>query len=342
MQYSPQLCRLVSTSQWRSLSLYLSLRHSYTSRAGSYAKDKTDSTTKKTSNLKNRAGIASAKKPGYLQGNDTSPIITYYNEKLAKRHAYKKKKKKDKNKNNKNNTNNTNTPRGISRRAGNHDNQARKGVKRDDNGGDKRGTGTENRTTPTITLYNKRTSNRIATVLRRFEPEGTGGSTDEAKNKKEEHDLYRPLRRRSGAGDIRSQMKAELDSSRDKISRRASGGSSRSESKSLLDEVFPSDESKAQAESKNGNGPLEMPRLTLEHLIKDEEYKVPTKEQSEEERLRMFYKAEREHLGKEKGILLFRGLSPSMEDEDFRRLSPKGKHIEGWEHELGNIVKGML
>ena len=308
MQHS-SLCRSISSSQWHSLSLYLSLRHTYATKAGSYAADRTNSTANKSSRRDDKAGVANATVPSYSQDNNINRVrIRTYNI-PAKAHSTKNK--------------------GPRQRTGKYDFQAQ-GVRGNDNGKIKGGTANE-----------KRTDATDATAVRRVLQNGMGDGGVKARRGREEHDGYRLLRRRSGAGDIRSQMKAELDSSRRKGLERPSGGSQRKKSGSLLDEVFPSNDSQSQTGSINENELAEMPRLGLEHLMKDEEYKAPTKAQSEEEKLRQFYKVERENLGKEKGILLVRGLGPSLEEEDFRRLSPKGKHIEGWEHELGNILKGM-
>ena len=324
MKHSP-LCRLISTSQWHSLSLYLSRRQTHSRTVRSYAADTTNSTTYKAKRPDNKAGVAVAAEINHSQSSNTNANDIRASDTVAKVPSA-----------------NNKDPRRTGRQTGKQNYEAREGDRRHDNGRRKGGTGSTHEMIARSTPDRSSTSAADALVIRRLAGIGLGDGIDKAKRKREEHDVYRPLRRRSGAGDIRSQVKAELDSSRSRSSGRPSGSSSHRESRSLLDEVFPSDDSQARASWTGDNEQAEMPRLKLEHLMKDEEYKAPTGEQSEEEKLRKFYKAERENLGKEKGILLLRGLGPSLEEEDFRRLSPKGKHIEDWEHELGNILKGRV
>ena len=168
----------------------------------------------------------------------------------------------------------------------------------------------------------------------------------EVKNKREERVendrvyMYRPLLQNSRGGDMSLQHKAQLDNTRGPDARYSHGDAPHAKRKSLLDEIFLPEKPTSLAGPEKQQKYTEMPRLKLEHLIKGEEYRARIAVQSEEEKLRRFYQEEREHLGKEIGLLIMRGLGPSLEEEDFHRQSPKGKYIEGWKRELGSIQKG--
>ncbi len=42
----------------------------------------------------------------------------------------------------------------------------------------------------------------------------------------------------------------------------------------------------------------------------------------------------------QKSVVVLRSVSRALVEEDFRRVSPRGTHIEGWEQKLGSILKG--
>ena len=336
MQHS-LLCRTIASSQWRSLSLYLARRRIYSSRAIDSQTKPTKPTTDPTKPSDDKPKAAAAAAAASAAASTTRTSINSQNDNAdsVKIRTY------------------VNSPRAKKVGASNGAGARRKGRKhienkvepqqgkRNDNDGKKEDLPLDVELVARTLLARGRAD--TAGVKRLSEKLRNEVNTKKKERKGEvEHGVYRPLRRRSGGEDMRLQLKAKSDDSRDQKSGRLSIWPSRSELKSLLDEIFPSDDITDSAGSAKYNEPTEMPRLKLEHLITDEEYRPKTAEQSEEETLRRFYEAEREHLGKEKGILLFRGLGPSLEEEDFRRLSPKGKHIEGWEHELGNILKGMI
>jgi len=45
--------------------------------------------------------------------------------------------------------------------------------------------------------------------------------------------------------------------------------------------------------------------------------------------------------GEQTSVLVLRNASKSLVVEDFQRLIPRGKHLDTWTSELGNIVKGV-
>lgn len=44
--------------------------------------------------------------------------------------------------------------------------------------------------------------------------------------------------------------------------------------------------------------------------------------------------------GPQTSVLVMRNVSKNLVDDDFRRIIPKGKHVEGWTLEQGDIIKG--
>jgi len=46
--------------------------------------------------------------------------------------------------------------------------------------------------------------------------------------------------------------------------------------------------------------------------------------------------------GEHTSVLVFRNASKNLTDEDFRRVIPQGKYIEGWNLDRGDIIKGSL
>ena len=45
--------------------------------------------------------------------------------------------------------------------------------------------------------------------------------------------------------------------------------------------------------------------------------------------------------GEQSAVLVLRNASKNLVVEDFQRLIPRGKHIDSWTAELGNIVRGL-
>ena len=166
---------------------------------------------------------------------------------------------------------------------------------------------------------NKRTN------LRRTEPRRDAGSSLSSSSSSSSSSSPQPRQERSAS----AKRSAEVSKNE---------AHSTSKPKELFEEFFA--ESGDESRSQGRNVPKEMPRLKLEHLVTGEPCKPPVRE-SYEESVRRTFEAKRENLGKEKCILILRGLSTSLDEADFRRLSPKGSHIDEWEHELGRIMQGM-
>ncbi len=75
----------------------------------------------------------------------------------------------------------------------------------------------------------------------------------------------------------------------------------------------------------------------LDPLVANDDAEPPPKPKTARQRL-----IERVNAGRNEPttVLVLRGASPSLTEADFRRMIPKGKHIEEWAGE-GSILKGV-
>lgn len=108
---------------------------------------------------------------------------------------------------------------------------------------------------------------------------------------------------------------------------------------SLLEQLFPEEASQRNVETQP-TALRQIPRLPLDtaeplqpvtRSNKDEEYIS-----ARARRLREAMEAE----GPQTSVLVMRNVSKNLVDDDFRRIIPKGKHVEGWTLEQGDIIKG--
>lgn len=112
---------------------------------------------------------------------------------------------------------------------------------------------------------------------------------------------------------------------------------SRPKTVSLVDELFPDKPTQPNETSDNTGS---VPRLQIEDkrpsgCHKDTKTKSASELREEASKQHLAY----EELGREPTVLLFRNASTSLVEEDFRRLIPKGKHIQEWQNN-GQYVKG--
>ena len=122
---------------------------------------------------------------------------------------------------------------------------------------------------------------------------------------------------------------------------------------SLFEELFPEE---AQRRNGKASSEREVPRLTLDlrdmpDVLKPELEGGPLNRRAPEMPLdKAIYwdsmrdtKRQYAHLekkGETMSMLVMRNASKNLVDEDFRKVIPQGKHIEGWNLERGDIVKG--
>lgn len=106
------------------------------------------------------------------------------------------------------------------------------------------------------------------------------------------------------------------------------------ETYSLLQELFPEEARKQQPAPPPDEHRI-IPRLVLDPH--DTDAPEPPKQKSARQRMIEALKAGRESRWT---VLVLRGASKSLAEADFRRMIPKGKHIEEWAGE-GDILKGV-
>ena len=110
----------------------------------------------------------------------------------------------------------------------------------------------------------------------------------------------------------------------------------RSRNHALLEELFPEETWRAELERAARR---KTPRLDLGSRNHGPSEPIIRKEM-------VFPAADRvrkamEWQGEQTSVLIMRNASRSLVVEDFQRLIPRGKHLDTWTPELGNIVKGM-
>ncbi|KAK5161558.1 hypothetical protein LTR04_004191 [Oleoguttula sp. CCFEE 6159] len=102
---------------------------------------------------------------------------------------------------------------------------------------------------------------------------------------------------------------------------------------SLLEELFP-EEAKRKADEAQQNSERQVPRLPLDRT------KPPTSEPAWTVPQQDTIPEGRDYLDEpDTTVLVLRNASKALTENDFRRVVPKGKHIEGWNLEQGDIEK---
>lgn len=105
---------------------------------------------------------------------------------------------------------------------------------------------------------------------------------------------------------------------------------------SLLVELFPEEANSRQDE-------VEIPRLRVDLPATPRRRRGATSEERQAAKFspqsREAYREMKEQ-GEQTAVLVLRNASKNLVEEDFQRLIPKGKHIENWNLEEGDIVKG--
>lgn len=112
----------------------------------------------------------------------------------------------------------------------------------------------------------------------------------------------------------------------------------------LLEELFP-EEAERRINPIKPKREREVPRLQLDVPIPTP---LPARSRQEEDvdlenrNARRLYKAmsnQERTKGVHTGVVILRNASNNLTDDDFRRLIPQGKHIEGWNLDRGDILK---
>ena len=107
------------------------------------------------------------------------------------------------------------------------------------------------------------------------------------------------------------------------------------EKPSLIEQLFPEETKRYEAE--RAKPEREIPRLPLDTSTAIQ----PVKQQ--DDRPQSDYERQLQQQLREAGtqtsVLVLRNASKNLTEEDFRRLIPQGKHMEGWTLERGDIVK---
>ncbi|KAK5129700.1 hypothetical protein LTR08_002944 [Meristemomyces frigidus] len=110
---------------------------------------------------------------------------------------------------------------------------------------------------------------------------------------------------------------------------------------SLIEQLFP-EETKRYEEARRAAS-REIPRLPLEPVVPFSERRDDGLESKVALpfRTRVMQESMREEDARDRRttILVLRNASPNLVEEDFRRLIPQGKHVEGWTLEQGDILK---
>ncbi|KAK5128292.1 hypothetical protein LTR85_002959 [Meristemomyces frigidus] len=118
-------------------------------------------------------------------------------------------------------------------------------------------------------------------------------------------------------------------------------GSKEAQQPSLIEQLFP--EETKRYEDAQRKALREIPRLPLETLIPFNERPITERATVHDEpysaqqlRTRM---QQQDEQYKQTTVLVLRNASPNLLEEDFRRLIPQGRHMEGWTLEQGDIIK---
>ncbi|CZT16346.1 uncharacterized protein RCC_02188 [Ramularia collo-cygni] len=108
---------------------------------------------------------------------------------------------------------------------------------------------------------------------------------------------------------------------------------------SLVEQLFPEETKRYEAAQKILR---EVPRLALDALQTPAPAK-PLASPTSDEPTRSWKAMKLENIMRAAGpgtaMLVLRNATPNLTEEDFRRLIPQGKHIEGWTLEQGDIIK---
>ncbi|KAF2723166.1 hypothetical protein K431DRAFT_283328 [Polychaeton citri CBS 116435] len=112
---------------------------------------------------------------------------------------------------------------------------------------------------------------------------------------------------------------------------------------SLVEQLFPEESRRYEDSQVARQLECEIPRLSLEHLVDPGQAntarvrrKTEDSEPTSQYRRRLMQQMDEG--GPQTSVLVLRNASKSLTIEDFRRLIPQGRHIEGWTLEQGDIV----
>ncbi|USW55697.1 hypothetical protein Slin15195_G090160 [Septoria linicola] len=177
-----------------------------------------------------------------------------------------------------------------------------------------------------------------ATCARRFFSERKGASPNNANTNHQSQD---GAQRMSNGSASRTQSAAlTSDESSKAVSAKPS----------LIEQLFP--EETKRYEEQQRQAAREIPQLPLENLAapgRPPKILRPTRRASEVESVKEWSPRERKAEGRLRGImaaepsgtavLVLRNASKNLTEEDFRRLIPQGKHIEGWTLQDGDVLR---
>lgn len=145
-----------------------------------------------------------------------------------------------------------------------------------------------------------------------------------------------------------NQAKKRLESEgKEWVDRRKGAGSERktveTKQPSLIEQLFP--EETRRYEEAQRKAAREIPRLPLETYTpvadrrQTREHEVRDASRSDTARRREEHMRREDALSSHTTVLVLRNASTNLVEEDFRRLIPQGKHMEGWTLEQGDIIK---
>ncbi|KAI9820341.1 MAG: hypothetical protein M1827_005963 [Pycnora praestabilis] len=110
----------------------------------------------------------------------------------------------------------------------------------------------------------------------------------------------------------------------------------------LLEELFPEEVGKGDKKTAQSSEGREIPRLILSSKPEDIDDPRGALERAKRLRSQKYRPQPRARIGgagrQDATVLVLRNASKSLIEEDFRRIRPKGKHIEDWS--VGDIIKG--
>lgn len=106
---------------------------------------------------------------------------------------------------------------------------------------------------------------------------------------------------------------------------------------SLHEQLFPEE---AQRQDVEVQPTREIPRLPLDTVKPDQPALQTRDEESHVPEGSLRLQRIMESQGEQTAALVMRNASKNLVDDDFRRIIPKGKYVEGWTLEQGDIIKG--
>jgi len=114
---------------------------------------------------------------------------------------------------------------------------------------------------------------------------------------------------------------------------------------SLIEQLFP-EETKRYEEAQR-KASREIPRLPLDNPVAStgrrhrgqDDDPTPFPDMPYSDKSLAWHMHRQDEVSREISVLVLRNASPNLTEEDFRRLIPQGKHMEGWTLEQGDIIK---